>query len=154
MYFDVVGPVFISTASSPARFTTPEASLCQDLLPGRWSTVTKSSLGSISGVTVFISSHSAMCKTQCGSGSAGGEYKPTPTQCLLNVGQASPVLASIHSTLGLLCKPTSCWLYYRHDGLNQSWVNVGPPSVTLAHIQCSAKYDTVTQYWANVGSAS
>ena len=40
--------------------------------------------------------------TQCRSGSDGGEYKPTPTQCLLNVGPASPVLASIHSTLGLL----------------------------------------------------
>ena len=35
MYFDVVEPVFISTASSPARFDNPEASLCQDLLPGR-----------------------------------------------------------------------------------------------------------------------
>ena len=30
---------------------------------------------------------------------AGGEYKPTPTQCLLNVGPASSVLASIHSAL-------------------------------------------------------
>ena len=27
---------------------------------------------------------------------------------------------------------------YRHDALNQSWVNVGPPSVTLAHIQRSS----------------
>ena len=43
---------------------------------------------------------------------------------------------------------------YRHDALNQSWVNVGPLSVTLAHIQHGAKHDTVTQYWANVGSAS
>ena len=42
--------------------------------------------------------------------------------------------------------------YYRQDALNQSWVNVGP-SVTLAHIQRGAKHDTVTQYWANVGSA-
>ena len=30
---------------------------------------------------------------------AGDDYKPTPTQCLLNVGPASPVLASIHSVL-------------------------------------------------------
>ena len=36
---------------------------------------------------------------------AGGDYKPTPTQCLLNVGPASPVLASIHSAL----VSTSCW---------------------------------------------
>ena len=80
---------------------------------------------------------------------AGGDYKPSPTQCLLNVGPASPVLASIHSAL----LSTSCWRY-RHDALNQSWVDVGPPSVTLAHIQCGAKQKTVTQYWANVGSMS
>ena len=30
---------------------------------------------------------------------AGGDYMPTLTQCLLNVGPASPVLASIHSAL-------------------------------------------------------
>ena len=30
---------------------------------------------------------------------SGGDYKPTPTQCLLNVGPASPVLASRHSVL-------------------------------------------------------
>ena len=36
---------------------------------------------------------------------AGGDYKPTPTQCLLNVGPVSPVLASIHSAL----VSTSCW---------------------------------------------
>ena len=30
---------------------------------------------------------------------AGGEYKLTSTQCLLNVGPASPVLASIYSAL-------------------------------------------------------
>ena len=34
---------------------------------------------------------------------AGGDYKPTPTQCMLNVGPASPVLASIHSV------SNSCW---------------------------------------------
>ena len=35
MYFDVVESFFVSTASWPARFATPEASLCQDLLLGR-----------------------------------------------------------------------------------------------------------------------
>ena len=75
---------------------------------------------------------------------AGGDYKPTPTQCLLNVGPALPALASIHSAL----VSTSCWRY-RHDALNHR-----PPSVTLAHIQRGAKHDTKTQYWANVGSAS
>ena len=55
---------------------------------------------------------------------------------------------SFHSAL-----VTSCWRYW-HDALNQSCVNVGSPSVTLAHIQRGAKQDTVTQYWANVGSAS
>ena len=33
-------------------------------------------------------------------------------------------------------------------------VNVGPPPVKLAHIQRCAKQDTVTQYWAYVGSPS
>ena len=141
---------FISKGYSPARLGTPEASLCQDLLPGRWSTVTKLFLGSISGATDLISSHPAMCKTQCRTSSAGSEYKPSPIQCLLNIGPA-PVLASIHSTLGLLSRPISCWLYYRHDALNQSWVNVGLPSVTLAHIQRGAKHDTVTRYWAMLG---
>ena len=77
------------------------------------------------------------------------EYKLTPSQCLLNVGPASPVLSSIHSAL----VSTSCWRY-QHDALNQSWVYVGPPSVMLAHIQRGAKHDMVTQYWANAGSAS
>ena len=67
---------------------------------------------------------------------AGGEYKPTPTQYLFIVGPASLVLANIHSAL----VSTSCWRY--------------PPSVTLAHIQHWAKQNTVTQYWAYVGSAS
>ena len=39
---------------------------------------------------------------------AGGDYKPTPTQCMLNVGPASPVLASIHSVL----VSTSCCRYW------------------------------------------
>ena len=47
----------------------------------------------------------------------------------------------------------ACWRY-GHDALNQSWVNAGRPSVTLAHIQPGAKHDTITQYWANVGLAS
>ena len=51
---------------------------------------------------------------------AGGNYKSTPTQCLLNVGLVSPVLASIHSAI----VSTSCWRY-QHDALNQTWVNVG-----------------------------
>ena len=52
----------------------------------------------------------------------------------------------------MLAVPAS-WRY-RHDALNQSWVNVGLPSVTLAYIKRGAKHDTVTQYWADVGSAS
>ena len=35
---------------------------------------------------------------------------------------------------------------YGHDALNQSWVNVGPLSVTLAHIQRGTKQDTVTDW--------
>ena len=51
-----------------------------------------------------------------------------------------------------------------HDTFKQSWVTVGPPSVTLAHIQRVAKHDTVTTYyclmlaqrcrrWANISPA-
>ena len=79
---------------------------------------------------------------------AGGDYKPTPTQCLLIVGQY-PFSPSQY----LMLPVTACW-QYGHDALNQSWVNVGQPSVTLAHIQRGAKHNTVTRYWANVGSAS
>ena len=43
---------------------------------------------------------------------AGGEYKPTPTQCLLNIGPASPVLASIHSAL----VSTPSWRYWYAGG--------------------------------------
>ena len=75
---------------------------------------------------------------------AGGEYKPTPTQSLLNVGPASPVLGSIHSAL----------VSTTYVALNQSWFNVGPPSVALAHIERDTKHYPVTQYWAKVGSAS
>ena len=61
---------------------------------------------------------------------AGRNYKPTRTQCLLNAGQY----------------PFSSSQYFMHDALNQSWVNVRPPSLTLAHIQRGAKHDMATQY--------
>ena len=41
---------------------------------------------------------------------AHGDYKPTPTQCLVNAGPASAVLASIHSAL----VSTSCWRECMH----------------------------------------
>ena len=44
---------------------------------------------------------------------AGGEYKPTQTQCLLNAGAASPMLASIYSFL----VSTSCWRDWPGNGL-------------------------------------
>ena len=69
---------------------------------------------------------------------------------MLNVGPASPVLANIHSVL-----VSASWC--------QSWVNVGPPSVMLAHIQRGTKQ---TRYpntglilaqrrrrWANISPA-
>ena len=64
---------------------------------------------------------------------AGGDHKQTPTQCLVNVVPASPVLASIHSVL----VSTSCcrYLHARSTGTMlwiRSWVNVGPPSVSMA----------------------
>ena len=60
---------------------------------------------------------SASCLLGCNTGlvvlTAGGEYKPTPTEYLLNVGPASPVMVSIYSAL----VSTSCWRY-RHVGGN------------------------------------
>ena len=105
-YFDVVELVFISTASSPARFATPEASLCQDLLPGRWSTVTKSSLGSISWATVLISAHQVMCKTQMWSVNTPSKHK-TFTQCWSSSGPSSVMLAQHKSSTG--STPRVCW---------------------------------------------
>ena len=43
---------------------------------------------------------------------AGGDDKPTPTQCLVNVGPASPVLASIHSVL-----VSTSYCRYLHAGV-------------------------------------
>ena len=69
------------------------------------------------------------------------------TQYRPNVEPASTLLGSIRSDL----VSTSCW-QYRHDALDQSCINVGPLSATLAHSQIGAKHDTVTQYWTYVGS--
>ena len=102
-------------------------------------------------------------------------------ECLLNVGSASPVMASIHAAL----VSTSCWRDCVHIAYNAPipfkcwpesytmaghrtnacynntlpaiptipaqcfeprWVNVGPPSVTLANIQRDAKQDSI-QRW-------
>ena len=58
----------------------------------------------------------------------------------------------------------ACW-QYGHGALNQSCVNVGPPFVTLADIQCGAKHDRVAQlntglmlaqhrrWWTNISPA-
>ena len=76
-----------------------------------------------------------------------------------------PVYPFCPSQYFILLVP-ACWRHSTggHNALNQSWVNVGPPSVMLAHIQRGAKHDTVTQYtglmlaqrrirWANISPA-
>ena len=76
-----------------------------------------------------------------------------------------PVYPFCPSQYFILLVP-ACWWHSTggHNALNQSWVNVGPPSVMLAHIQRGAKHDTVTQYtglmlaqrhirWANISPA-
>ena len=83
-----------------------------------------------------------------------GDYKSTPTQCLLNVGPASPVLANIYSVLSVLHAAGTCMLAVWARCFEQSWVNVGTLSVMLGHSERGAKHDSVTQYWANIGSAS
>ena len=56
------------------------------------------------GLTLYKCYTNVLCLLGIAAGlellnTAGNVYKPTPTQCLLNVGPASPVLASIHSVL-------------------------------------------------------
>ena len=66
-----------------------------------------------------------------------GEYKPTPTQCLLNIGPASLVLASIHSVL----VSTSCWrdcLHIAYTAPMQSYC--WPASYTIARHRTNARY--------------
>ena len=72
---------------------------------------------------------------------------PTSVKCWASITGAGqyPFSPSQYFMLEVL----ACWRYW-HDTLNQSWVNVGPPSLTLAHIQSGTKHSTVTQYWANV----
>ena len=60
---------------------------------------------------------------------ASDDYKPTPTQCLSNVGAASPVLASIHSVL----VSTSCCRYLHADGTDMMlWTKAG--SMLAGHL--------------------
>ena len=128
MYFDVVEPVFYIYSISPCnfRFSWYEASLCEDLLPGRWSTVTKSSLGSISWATVLISSHLMMCKTQMWPVNTPSKHE-TLTQCWSNSGPPSATLAQHKTSTGVYwaagwqCKPTP----------NRYLVNVGPAPPVL-----------------------
>ena len=108
----------------------------------------------------------------------------TSTQCRFNAGPPSPTLAINHSTLdSAFCwrwwvhraqagtDPISvkCWASVDGAGhiagsmvglcsidytSTMLWT-VGPPSVTMGHIQCDTIHDPpLTQYWANVGLAS
>ena len=79
---------------------------------------------------------------------ADGENKPSPTQCLLNVRPASPVLASIHSAR----VSTSCWRY-RHAGGTSTmlWTKAG-----LMLARCLWRWPTFsvapnTTRWPNTG---
>ena len=99
MYSDVVEPVFYIYSIFPRRSATPEASLCHDLLPGRWSTVTKSSLGSISWATVLISSHPVMCQTQMWPVNTPSKHE-TLTQCWSNSGPPSATLVQFKTSTG------------------------------------------------------
>ena len=87
----------------------PQGSLLlrpQDLLPGRWSTATKSSLGSIRWATVLISSHPLMCKTQMWLVNTPSKHK-TLTQCWSNSGPPSATLAQHKTSTG--STPRVCW---------------------------------------------
>ena len=118
---------------SVARFTTPEPSLCQDLLLGRSSTVTKSSLGSISWAKVWISSHPVMCKTQMWPVNTPSKHK-TLTQCWSNSGPPSAMLAQHNTSTGVT--PCVCWAagLAVQAGTTQCLLNVGPASPVLASI--------------------
>ena len=80
---------------------------------------------------------------------AGGDYKQTPTQCMLNVGLVSLVLASIHSALvSTLCLWECVHIVYNVPMLIKCW----PASYTMARHRTNA-HDTDTlpgQWWAYV----
>ena len=106
--------------------------------------------------------------------SGAGQYPFSPSQYLSTSCWRDWVHIAYTAPMPFKCWPASCtiarhWTNARYTDtwpaiqtiparcfavLHQSWVNVGPPSVTLAHIQHGTKHNTVTQYWANVGSAS
>ena len=77
---------------------------------------------------------------------SGDDYKPTLTQCLLNVGPASPVLASRHS---VLISTSFCGCMHAGGAVTMLWTKAG---LMLARRlwQRGVKHETVTQYWANV----
>ena len=99
----------------------------------------------------------ALCLLGFGSGSGycwrqlQADTDPMSVKCWVSIAVVGQYPFS-PSQYFMLAVP-ACWLY-RHDALNQSWGDVGPQSVMLAHIQRGAKHDTVTKYWANVGSTS
>ena len=80
-------------------------------------------------------------------GGVSTEYKLTPIQCLLNVGPASPVLASINSALISI----SCWRKCVHIGLvytDPMRLNVGQRRTQWPDI--GLMYATPTNLWACV----
>ena len=85
---------------------------------------------------------SASCLLGCWFGSAYCWRRVQADNDPVSIGPASPVLASIHSALISMLSVTACWRYW-YDALIQSWLDVGPLSVTLAHIQRGAKHNTV-----------
>ena len=107
MYFDVVEPVFY-IYSNLIIFRLNQLGNSFNIFFNIWPTLCDA--GPKSNQHWF----NASCLLGCGSGSTycwRRVHKLTPTQCLFNVGPASPVLASIHSAL----VSTSCW-WYRHAG--------------------------------------
>ena len=83
--------------------------------------------------------------------SVSTEHTLQPVQCWLNVGPASPALASINSIAGM----ASCWLGAHdynvscramHDTPTQCRLNVDPPPVTALYRWCNPDQHCITAH--------
>ena len=93
------------------------------MLVQSWPTVCEARWPSIKTALVFAGLHSIAAGPVVLT--ADSDYKLSPTQCLLNVGPASPALGSIHPAL----VSTSCWqerVYIQRSALLQTakWENL------------------------------
>ena len=110
LYFDVLEIVFISTVIK-SFLGLITITMWPVNTPRKHETLTQCWPNSGSPSAMLAQNQSRTGSTPRVCRSAGGEYKSTLTQCMLNAGPASPVLNSIYSVLVSI----SYWRY-QHTG--------------------------------------